>query len=78
MKYTSFAPSRVTYVAGHLGLAVAAADAAMLERAWAQGAGGMSEARALAGGRQFAPDLPAQRDVEGVGGHFWYQGPLGV
>mgnify|MGYP006260849883 CR=1 FL=1 len=33
--YTSFARSRITYVAGLLGLAAAAADAAMLEHALA-------------------------------------------
>ena len=71
--YTSFARSRITYVAGLLGLATAAADAAMLEHAIALT--GVPRATARAGGWTGIPDRLAQRDVEGVGGQAWYEGP---
>ena len=71
--YTSFARSRITYVAGLLGLAAAAADAAMLEHAIALT--GVPRAAARAGGWTGIPDRLAQRDVEGVGGQAWYEGP---
>ena len=55
------------------GLAAAAANAAMLEHALALT--GVPRATARAGGWTGIPDRLAQRDVEGVGGQAWYEGP---
>ena len=73
--YTPFARSRISHAAGLLGLAVVSADAAMLDDVLA----GVRQRRGGQGGRatrqaQGWAHMPSQRDIEGVGGHFWYEG----
>ena len=69
--------SRVTYVAQHVVFATVMADAAMIEHvisadvscAPAEAAGrGARAARGVA-------ERPGQREVEGMGGRFWYECP---
>ena len=71
--------SRSTYMAGLLTLAAVAADAAMVEHVVSVDARGVPEARYDARGR--GPRVgchgpPPRRDVEGMGGVFWYEGRL--
>ena len=82
--YTFSAPSRSTYMAGLLTLAAVAADAAMVDHVIGVDACGEAAARRgrpagrgrKGGGGLQGMSAPTQRDVEGSGGRFWYEGRI--
>ena len=74
--YTFSASSRVTYATGLLGLSVVIADAAMVERVVSiEACGAAAERYSRAPARRGAAgDAPAAREIEGMGGRFFYEG----
>ena len=72
--YTFSASSRTTYMASLLVFSAVISDAAMIDRVIGMDVYEAAAARANGprqGGRQYAP--PKQREVEGIGGRFWYE-----
>ena len=75
--YTFSASSRVTYATGLLGLSVVSADAAMVERVVSVDASDGADERyskAPARHKAAARDAPSAREIEGMGGRFFYEG----
>ena len=66
---------RVTYVAQHLSLGVMMADAAMVEHVIGVDALGDAPERWPARAAQWCADQPGRREIEGMGGQFWYERP---
>ena len=76
--YTFSASSRVTYATGLLGLSVVSADAAMVERVVNVDASDGADERyskAPARHKAAARGAPSAREIEGMGGQFWYERP---
>ena len=72
--YTFSASSRTTYMASLLGFSAVISDAAMIERVIG------IDVQEAAAARDRAPrragrmaGAPGQREVEGIGGQFWYE-----
>ena len=75
--YTFSASSRVTYATGLLGLSVVSADAAMVERVVSVDAREGADERyskAPARHKAAARGAPSAREIEGMGGRFFYEG----
>ena len=72
--YTFSAASRSTYMASQLGLSVVMADAAMVERVISVDVSEAAHGRYTgAPSRHGAYMVPDARDVESMGGRFWYE-----
>ena len=68
--------SRQTYALGLLGFAAVVSDAALLERVVSMDTQDAPEGRYVApagGGRGGQGAPPTPRQIEGLGGHFWYE-----
>ena len=73
--YTFSASSRTTYMAGLLAFSVVVADAAMVERVVSVDACDAAEGRYTgAPVRHGEPQAMGQREIEGIGGRFPYEG----
>jgi len=76
--YTFSTSSRVTFFASQLTFTAVIAHAAMIERVISMDVThDPSRAAAAAAPRRFPRDMPRQRDVESMGGQFWYEQPRG-
>ena len=67
--------SRVTYVAQHLVFATMMADAAMVEHVISVDVARAARERWDAAAARGVAERPGQREVEGLGGQFWYERP---
>ena len=68
--------SRQTYALGLLGFAAVVSDAALLDRVVSMDTQDAPEGRYVApagGGRGGQGAPPTPRQIEGLGGHFWYE-----
>jgi len=72
--YTFAASSRSTYAASLLVFSVVMADAAMVEHVISVDASEAAPARYMGAPRRHAAaEMPEQREIEGMGGRFWYE-----